>query len=790
MNGPVNGPVDGDRADGVAGAAIERKVYDAEFVNDDRDGGAAGGERSWWRRVWVWLAAFMARVWRSERVTRARSVAGYRVRKAPWDVVRVLWFVVRGHWRWLVKLWSWATYADLRADVRRARLAGDAEARRAAQEMIRADSRARWARAGLCLQWMFIVGRLALPVVLVLWALDSWVPRGDMWPWLASFYSGLDAVWSGVSAGWPAAVLIMIAGWVVAAAYEGRQRDPGAGWLIRPDRDDADSWVDERMISKALAHLGIGPLDRFFKQGGELVYTVPARRDGDGTAAQVRLPLGVTADMVAGQRPKLAGNLGRATLETWPTQGDEAGILDLWVADKGVLSTGAGEWPLLGDGAVDVFEGVPFGLSQRGTVINAPLIGCNWLIGGRPGQGKSAGLRTVMLGAALDPTVELFMFVLGESPDFEPFRPRLSRYRMGMDDAVAEAALTALSDLLGEMERRGRVLGELPGKPPRVTRKLASDKRVGLHPIICGIDECHELFQHPKFGKHAAELAVRLIKRGRKYGIVLLLATQSPTKDSLPREVTRNISCGIAYSVADQVANDGLLGSGRYRAGIRATDLRMHTDRGTCVAVGITDAVFELVRTFYIPFDDGTDDVSPVIARAVELVADAGRVIEPPARREIEPAAPVDHLADIAEVMRGERRVRTQVVLARLAAHNPGIYESWSLGDLTTTLAHDRVTPRKSNGVMVLRLDEVTHALTTRDTDRETDTETPGRQGALPTGSRTPAPPPDQRQHPSGRPGSEPAPRSETPGKPGVPRLPDVSLPTPDDDGIGGGDDA
>src|SRR4051794_41368912 len=90
-----------------------------------------------------------AQWWRSGPVTRVRSVAAYRARKAPADVVRLVWFVVRGHWRWLVKVWSWATYADLRADVRAARLAGDSEARRAAQELIRADARARWARVSI-----------------------------------------------------------------------------------------------------------------------------------------------------------------------------------------------------------------------------------------------------------------------------------------------------------------------------------------------------------------------------------------------------------------------------------------------------------------------------------------------------------------------------------------------------------------------------------------------------------------------------------------------------------------
>nr|WP_232328246.1 FtsK/SpoIIIE domain-containing protein [Kibdelosporangium sp. MJ126-NF4]CEL19256.1 TraB protein [Kibdelosporangium sp. MJ126-NF4]CTQ94945.1 TraB protein [Kibdelosporangium sp. MJ126-NF4] len=742
----------------------------------------------------TWLAMVVVTVWRSDSVARVRSVAGYRLRKAPWDIARLAWFAVRGHGRWVAKFWCWATYADLRADARRARLAGDAEARRAAQELIRADGRARWARLGMCLHWVVMVARVVTPVALLLWALDSWMDREDMWPWLANVYNGLDTTWTVVTAVAPTIMMIILAGWLIAAAFEGRQRDPGAGWLIRPDRDDADSWIDERMISKALAHLGITPLNKFFRDGGALGYTVPARRDGDGTYAQVRLPLGVTADMVAGQRPKLAANLGRAALETWPTKGDEDGILDLWVADKGVLSSGAGDWPLLYDGTVDIFDGVPFGLSQRGLVINAPLIGSSWLVGGRPGQGKSACLRTLMLGAALDPTAELWAFVMGESPDFKPFEPRLSRYRMGMDDSVAEAATQALSDLIDEMERRGRVLSQQPGSPPKVSRKLANDKRLGLHPIIVAIDECHELFQHPKCGKKAAELAVRLIKRARKYAIVLLLATQSPTKDSLPREVTRNIGCGVAYSVADQVANDGLLGSGRYRAGIRATDLRMHTDRGTCVAVGVTDGPFELVRTFYIPFEDEADEVTPVIVRALGLVAETGRAIDHTHRLEIEAAPSVDHLADIAHVMGGERRVRTQVVLSRLAAHDAAEYEGWSPGDLSAALAEDGITPRKTGGVMVVRAEDVAHALVTRETDTpqdgETDREASGKQGVLPDASRAETPSGDQRQHPTGRRTGHSAQQAKTPGKRGARRTPADSLPAPADEGDrdGGGD--
>ncbi|WP_378056060.1 hypothetical protein [Actinophytocola glycyrrhizae] len=685
------------------------------------------------------------------------------------------------------KAWCWATYADLRADVRAARLAGDVDARRTAQELIRADAKARWARVGIVLRRAVITVRVVGPVAVALWLVDAFLDRADMWPWLAGTYAAIGGVWTVLTTAVPVLLVCLPVVWAIAAAFEGRDREPGASWLIQPERDDAGSWVDERMISRALAHLGISPLNRFFKDGGELVYTVPARKDGDGTFTQVRLPLGVTADMVAGQRPKLAANLGRSALETWPTQGEEAGILDLWVADKGTLSGGAGPWPLLDEsaadgGRADVFAGVPFGLSQRGLVVNAPLIGASWLIGGRPGQGKTSALRTLMLGAALDPTAELWVFVLGESPDFEPFAPRLTRYRMGMDDAVAEAACQALADLAEEMERRGKTLGAQTGQPPKVSRRLADQRGLGLHPLVIGIDECHELFQHPKFGKRAAELAVRLVKRGRKYGIVPLFATQSPTKDSIPRELTRNVVCGVAFSVADHIANDGLLGSGRYAAGIRATELRTHTDRGTCVAVGVTAETFELIRTYYVPFEDGADDVTPIIARAMALIEEDGRALPAPRRAELEPApdAGPDHLTDIAAAMQGERRVRTQVVLGRLAAQHP-TYQEWTLTDLRDALADLGITPQKSDGRMVIRAEDVTAALHNRTANhiREATREEPGSQGVLPTPSLTPTPRPEQRKRASGRAGSlSPAtpktPRKRRPGPQRGTSLPDT----------------
>ncbi len=75
----------------------------------------------------------------------------------------------------------------------------------------------------------------------------------------------------------------------------------------------------------------------------------------------------------------------------------------------------------------------------------------------------------------------------------------------------------------------------------------------------------------------------------------------------------------------------------------------------------------------------------------------------------------MDYLGDIHTVLRGERRVRTQMVLARLAELNRAEYEDWTFQDLAATLAKYDIEPAKSQGVKVIRVDEITQALTKRD---------------------------------------------------------------------------
>jgi S-DNA-T family DNA segregation ATPase FtsK/SpoIIIE len=91
------------------------------------------------------------------------------------------------------------------------------------------------------------------------------------------------------------------------------------------------------------------------------------------------------------------------------------------VADAGALSKAAPEYPLLHEGKVDVFKGIPGGVSPaRVMLITIPVIGrrTSWLAG-RWGRAKATRAGSSCWAAALDPIVELNVFVFAANGDFD-----------------------------------------------------------------------------------------------------------------------------------------------------------------------------------------------------------------------------------------------------------------------------------------------------------------------------------------------------------------------------------
>ncbi|OLE25498.1 MAG: cell division protein FtsK [Catenulispora sp. 13_1_20CM_3_70_7] len=375
--------------------------------------------------------------------------------------------------------------------------------------------------------------------------------------------------------------LYALPGLALAGAWAvGRNQHTAPTWALPADSGDLDVLPDENAIMRALENLSIAPLNKAIKEGWKPRWVQPTVRLGNGYHTQLQLPMGVTVEMINVKKNILAHNLLRKPVETWPTEPPKMpGVLDLWVADQGSLNGPVPPWPLLTEGTTDYFKGVPVAVSQRGEQIIGKLMAANWIVGGIMGSGKTSIVVALLLGAILDPLVEAEVYVMATNVDYDPLKPRLKTLVKGDDPEQLKAALDRLRSLTNEVTERGKLLEELGGDSPKLTRELAlKDPR--MRPRVVVFDECHELFMHKEYGKEAAELAIRVMKKARKVGITLIWVTVSPTADSIPRDVTRNTSHRVAFAVGDQVANDGLLGS-RHRAGPRPghrhrRDLRLH----------------------------------------------------------------------------------------------------------------------------------------------------------------------------------------------------------------------
>jgi S-DNA-T family DNA segregation ATPase FtsK/SpoIIIE len=463
--------------------------------------------------------------------------------------------------------------------------------------------------------------------------------------WLG-FFAVIGFVIAAVSLVWGLFVMASPFLFVLAMYREGKRRAEPPSWLVTTGENEWDLDIDETTIARALDSLRIPNITRYLKEGYKLQFITPARQQGRGTHAVIRLPGGVPAAEISKRRVALATSLHRAGSEVWPNTGDEAGILDLWIADKGALAGGPGQYPLLDDGLVDVFKGVPAGRSLRGDELREPVMGRNSIVGGAPGQGKSSASKTFMAGCALDPTVEMRIWVPDQNFDFERFKRRCSRYVMGADDDSIRQIRDDLKQMYEEMERRGELLKVY--QVEQVTRELA-DKNVGLHPLVGLLEEAHVAFQHDEYGDEICKYAVALVKLGRKRGMHFRVSTQAPTATSLPKDVTRNCTNNVAFYVQDYVANDGLLGQGAYKQGVRATDLIPGENRGTAIVKGFTAAKYETLQWYFLDGAEGNDQITPIIERALAAITKRELPAPGDARRpEIETR---DLLADLDEVL-------------------------------------------------------------------------------------------------------------------------------------------
>jgi S-DNA-T family DNA segregation ATPase FtsK/SpoIIIE len=472
---------------------------------------------------------------------------------------------------------------------------------------------------------------------------------------------------------WAHARLALIPAALVVALAAARFGRPDGVQIITPAQvPGLYEELTQDVITRALGSLGIAGIDRWLREGRQIIYPHPVRQDGPGWRAEVDLPYGVTATQVIERREQFASGLRRPLGAVWPepVTAEHAGRLELWVGQQDVSKAKAPAWPLLKAGQADVFKPLPFAVDVRGRKVAVPLIYHNWLLGSIPRQGKTAAVRVLACGVALDPLAGEWIHELKGTGDLDPLEAVCHRFVSGIDDDSIGYAAESLQLLRVEIGRRAPELKGLPLElcpEKRVTRDVARRYRK-LRPIVAIIDEAQNLFAHEKYGKQAGEDAEFIIKVGPAMGIVLVLATQRPDKASLPTGVSANVSIRFCLKVMGQLENDMILGTSAYKNGVRATTFRPKIDAG--LGYLISEDPARVCRTYFLD----VPDAKAVAARARALRERAGTLSGIAAGQEDSEAAR-DVLADVLAALGDDAGLHWEVLAARLAGRFP---ERWA----------------------------------------------------------------------------------------------------------------
>lgn len=163
---------------------------------------------------------------------------------------------------------------------------------------------------------------------------------------------------------------------------------------------------------------------------------------------------------------------------------------------------------------------------------------------GAPGSGKSRMIESICMSLAASEThPTIIWYGDGQNGDSSPMLVEHADY--------AATSFEAIYNMLSAATRVMKING--------VENRLS--KRVGFHPtpqrpgLIVVIDECHKVFdanQNPLLATACQGLALTVAREGRKVGVGLVMASQSPTLDAF----------GGAGNGADTLRSSLLAGNG------------------------------------------------------------------------------------------------------------------------------------------------------------------------------------------------------------------------------------
>ncbi|MET9813170.1 FtsK/SpoIIIE domain-containing protein [Streptomyces sp. NPDC006355] len=350
----------------------------------------------------------------------------------------------------------------------------------------------------------------------------------------------------------------------------------------------------------------------------ELRLITPCTLTADGKAWQVvfQLPSGIPAKKALGAREGIANGFGVSVQQVHQTRGDREDTIHLRVSLKLPFSTKPTRGPLLDAERVNLWQPIRMGVNLRGEEVFTSWVERSGLFGGEPGSGKSAAANDLLLAAALDPTVRMYLADGKAGADITPFEPIATMYDT---DGDPDRLLDILQHMWDVEIKERRALAKEHGSRKLTEAMAAVDPRVCLAVLLVDEWSSYGAAADQKTRQEMERLLRLIVQQGRALGIISLAATQKPDSDSVPTGIRDILSIRWAMRCLTPQASDTILGQGYASAGHNAQDI-LKSQRGVGIYMDGEGAEPELVRGDY--YDD--DEVAAILGRAYTLRQEAG----------------------------------------------------------------------------------------------------------------------------------------------------------------------
>lgn len=312
---------------------------------------------------------------------------------------------------------------------------------------------------------------------------------------------------------------------------------------------------------------------------------------------------------------------------------------------------------------------VPVGVTQEGRLTCMDLAKApHALYAGVTGSGKSVGLNVAIATIMARATPETVRFRM-----VDPKRVELSQYRASafVDMVVTDMdeAAGLIEETVREMDRRYSLFESTGVKSLDAYNETAETREPY---IVLVIDELADLMDTHR--KVVEPQIIRLGQLARAAGIHMLMATQRPGADTVPKRILSNIPTRIGYRTQSHIESRLILGEKG------AEELKGNGDLLALIAggAGLTRAQGPFIsdeEIAEIVLADATGEVEPAELEDVEEFDEPVEPVEEP--EVVEPTAPVappatatpdpNVIAAVVAEVSAQTRAQSEAEIGRLA---------------------------------------------------------------------------------------------------------------------------